>query len=125
MPMGSLPVRAHKASSLATLLDMSQPPDHEARFAALDVETRAARQDALAARHLAAAHDRDIADLAVKVDAIRSALNAHSVQTRERFDALERKMDNGFAEMRGKFDATAAGMEQIVRLLTGREQPGE
>lgn len=117
---------------------MAQPLDLEARVAALEAQvaeltanTRAAREDATAARHLAAARDRDIADLMVKVDANRSAINALGEQTREQFDAvgrrfdavdqrfegLERKVDNGFAEMRGKFDATAAGLDRITGLL--------
>lgn len=89
--------------------------------------------DATAARHLAAAGDRDLADLGVKVDANRAAINALGVQTAGRFeqvdrrfdqfdqrmDRLETKVDTGFAEMRGKFDQTAAGMARIVDLLTG------
>jgi len=92
-----------------------------------DIEKRAARDDAAAARHLAAARDRDIADLGVEVDSNRSAINALGEQTRERFDAvdrrfdaLERKVDDGFIEMRGKFDATAAGLDRIVTLLEER-----
>jgi BMFP domain-containing protein YqiC len=122
---------------------MVQPSDLEARVAALEArvgelatDTRVAREDAAAARHLAAARDRDIADLGVKVDANRSAINALGEQTRERFDAvdrrfeeLERKMDNGFTEIRGKLDATAAGLNQITGLLTTltnqqSDQPG-
>ncbi|NKQ52102.1 hypothetical protein HFP15_04320 [Amycolatopsis sp. K13G38] len=94
------------------------------RVGELTVEARAARQDAAAARH--------IADLAVKVDANRQAINVLAVQTREQFgavdrrfdavdrriDALERKVDDGFTEMRGKFDVTAAGLDQITGLLT-------
>jgi BMFP domain-containing protein YqiC len=88
---------------------MAAPDNIEARVAALEArigqvaaDAQVARQDAAAARHLAAARDRDIADLAVKVDANRSAINALGEQTRERFDAvdrrfdaLERKVDNG------------------------------
>jgi hypothetical protein len=113
---------------------MAAPDDIEARVAALEArigqvaaDAQVARQDAAAARHLAAARDRDIADLAVKVDANRSAINALGEQTGERFDAvdrrfdaLERKMDNGFVEMRGKFDMTAAGLERIAGLLEQR-----
>jgi hypothetical protein len=73
--------------------------------------------DAAAARYLAAAHDRDLADVGVKVDANRRAINALGEQTAARFDALENKVDTGFAEMRAKLDVTAAGHEQIVRLL--------
>jgi hypothetical protein len=64
--------------------------------------------DAAAARHLAAARDRDLADLGVKVDANRVAINALGEQTAA-----------GFAEMRGKLDAAAAGPQRIVDLLTG------
>ena len=84
-----------------------------------DVEEVAA--DAAAARHLAAARDRDLADLGIKVDANRSAINALGVQTAARFDRLEDEMRSGFTEMRGKLDQTAAGMQQIVELLTRRD----
>jgi hypothetical protein len=104
----------------------------EARIGEVAANARAAREDATAARHLAAARDRDIADLTVKVDANRSAINALGEQTRERFDAMDRrfdalerkvddgfrKVDDGFTEMRGKFDATAAGLDRITGLLT-------
>lgn len=46
--------------------------------------------------------DRDVtklaAELAVKVDANRAAINALGEQTRERFDALERKVNTGFRQ---------------------------
>jgi len=83
-----------------------------------DVEARLAA-DAAAARHLAAARDRDLADLGVKVDANRTAINALGRQTAGRFDQLEREMRTGFTEMRGKLDQTAAGQRHIVDLLTG------
>jgi len=73
--------------------------------------------DAAASRHLAAAHDRDLADLGVKVDANRKAINALGVQTAARFDRLEDEVRAGFAQLRSKFDQTAAGHEQIVGLL--------
>jgi hypothetical protein len=63
--------------------------------------------DAAAARHLAASRDRDLADVGIKVDANRSAINA-----------LGEQVASGFAEMRGKLDATAAGQAQIAELLT-------
>lgn len=104
---------------------MAYPSDLEARVAALEARFDDVAADAAAARHLAAARDRDLADLTVKVDANRKAINALGVQTAARFDRLEEKvnrleetMGNGFAEMRGKFDATAAGQQQIVTLLT-------
>ena len=98
--------------------------------------------DAAAARHLAVAGDRDLADLTVKVDALRKALNGLGLQTAarfeqvdrrfeqvdrrfeqvdRRFERLENKVDDGFAEMRFRFDQTAAGMAAIVDLLTPRD----
>jgi hypothetical protein len=86
-------------------------PVFEARLAAVEAHVEQV------ARHLAAARDRDLADLAVKVDANRSAINALSVQTAARIDQLEQRMDAGFAGIRGRFDQTAAGMQTIVALL--------
>jgi hypothetical protein len=114
-----------------TLPVMAQPHDLEARVAALETEVRKladrvrhSEQDAAAARVLAGGADRDVTDLGVKVDANRKAINALGEQTASRFDRLEEKIDNrftkidnGFAEMRGKFDATAAGQQQIANLL--------
>jgi hypothetical protein len=110
---------------------MTQPSDLEARVAALEARIEEVAADAAAARHLAAARDRDLADLGVKVDAHRSAINALSEQTAARFTRLEQDVrsgfaevhnrfagvDNGFAEMRGKLDQAAAGQQQIVELL--------
>jgi hypothetical protein len=93
--------------------------DVEARLAALEARMEVVAADAAAARHLAAARDRDIADLGVKVDANRAAINGLGVQTSARFDQLENEVRTGFAEMRGKFDQTAAGQQRIVDLLTG------
>jgi len=107
----------------------------EARLSELaDVESRIeeAAADAAAARHLAAARDRDLADLTIKVDAHRAAINALGVQTAARFDRLEgrfdglegrvdrleTKVDAGFAEIRGKLDQTTAGLGLIVKLLS-------
>jgi hypothetical protein len=97
---------------------MGSPADFEARLAAVETRLEEVAADAAAARHLAAARDRDLADLTVKVDANRTAINALGVQTAARFDRLENKVDTGFAEMRAKFDQTTAGMQQIVDLLT-------
>ncbi|MGH3568801.1 MAG: permease [Pseudonocardia sp.] len=97
---------------------MSNPSDVEARLAALESRMEEVAADAAAARHLAAARDRDLADLGIKVDANRQAINALGVQTADRFDLLEQRVDAGFAEMRSKLDQTAGGMQQIVNLLT-------
>lgn len=100
---------------------MANPSDVEARLAALEARMEEVAADAAAARHLAAARDRDLADLGIKVDANRQAINALGLQTAARFDRLEQHVDNGFAEMRARFDQTAAGMAQIVELLTARD----
>ena len=104
---------------------MPEAPDLDARVSALEVRMEEVAADATAARHLAAARDRDLADVGVKVDANRKAINALGVQTAARFDRLEGrvdrleyKVDTGFAEMRGRLDQAAAGHAQIVGLLT-------
>ncbi len=38
---------------------------------------------------------------------------------REYMYAMREDMDNGFIEMRSKFDVTAAGQQRIVELLQG------
>jgi hypothetical protein len=94
--------------------------------AALEVRMEEVAADAAAARHLAAARDRDIADLGIKVDANRAAINALGVQTAARFDRIEREMSDGFIQVRAKLDELAVGHEQIVGLLTTLiDRPGE
>ncbi len=105
-------------TQVGTLLPVANPSDVETRLAALEARVEEVAADTAAARHLAAARDRDLADLGVKVDANRSAINALGQQTAGRFDRLEHEMRTGFAEMRGKLDQTAAGQQQIVDLLT-------
>ena len=111
---------------------MANPSDVEARLRALEARVEEVAADAAAARHLAAARDRDLADLGIKVDANRSAINALGVQTAGRFDHLESRFDHlesrfdhledevstGFIEMRGRLDQTAGGQQQIVDMLT-------
>ena len=111
---------------------MPEPPDLDARVSALEVRIEEVAAEARTARHLAAAGDRDLADLGVKVDANLKAINALGVQTAARFDRLEGRvdrletrvdagfaaMDLGFAEVRGRLDQTAAGLAHIGDLLT-------
>jgi hypothetical protein len=124
---------------------VTQSPDHETRIGRLEVRMEEVATDAAVARHLAAANDRDYADLAVKVDANRKAINALGEQTRARFDQadarfdqvdahfeqLEAKVDAGFAElraghddlraaMRHGFDQSAAGFARIAELIESR-----
>src|SRR5688500_2097911 len=73
--------------------DMGSPADFEARLAAVEARHEEVAADAAAARHLAAARDRDLADLTVKVDAGRSAINGLGVQTAARFDLVDQRFD--------------------------------
>jgi outer membrane murein-binding lipoprotein Lpp len=119
---------------------MAEQPELEARVAALEVRMEEVAADAAAARHLAAARDRDIADLGIKVDANRSAINALGVQTAARFDRLEHnvaglreqvdtgfaRVDNGFAQIRGRLDEFATAQQHVIGLLnTLIDQPGD
>src|ERR687893_1661172 len=100
-------MRPGARSGAGTLRAMPAPDDLESRVAALEArmgqvatDAQVARQDAAAARHLAAARDRDLADLAVKVDANRSAINALGEQTRARFDQVDARFERLETEMR-------------------------
>jgi hypothetical protein len=124
---------------------MSQSPDHEARITRLETRVEEVAADAAAARHLAAMNDRDLADVGVKLDANRKAINALGEQTRAQFDQvdarferLEAKVDTGFAVMSAKFaehdqgfaamrhgfDQTAAGFARITTLIEGLKARG-
>ena len=106
-------------------------PEFEARLEAVEarVERTEARveravDDAAAARHLAAARDRDLADFATKIDANRKAINALGVQTAarfeqmdRRFDRLENEMRTGFANVRHLHDQTTGALTRIIALL--------
>ena len=117
---------------------MAQPNDLEARVAALETQVqelvdrvRASEQDAAAARVLAGGADRDVAQLQEEIRDFRQAttssfnamredltdLREDLTDLREDVTDLRTKVDNGFIEMRGKLDATAAGQQQIVGLL--------
>ncbi len=103
---------------------MAEPADIERRLTSLEsrledvaTDAAAARRDAGAARYLAAAHDRDLADLGVKVDASRRVINALGEQTAARFDQVDRRFDQLENEVCLGFATLAAGHEQIVGLL--------
>lgn len=105
-----------------------------------DVRRRlqAVEQDAAAARVLAGAADRDVGEIRAEIRDFRqattasfNALRADFVDLRqdfsdlrqdfsglrEDFSGLRDHVDRGFIEMRGKFDATAAGQQRIVELI--------
>jgi hypothetical protein len=106
---------------------MPESDDIEARVAALETrigrvaaDAQIAREDAAAARHLAAARDRDLADLTVKVDANRSAINALGEQTRERFDAIDRRfeaVDRRFEAVDRRFEALERKVDDGFRRM--------
>jgi methyl-accepting chemotaxis protein len=117
---------------------MSQPPDLEARVAALESRVEAltdrvhrSERDAAAARVLAGGADRDVEQIRGEIRDFKQATTASFNTMREDINDIRTEMhngfaemrrgfdevDRGFAEMRGRLDATAAGIEQIARLL--------
>lgn len=110
---------------------MAQPDDLEARVAALETQVRDlaervrhSEQDAAAARVLAGGADRDVAEIREEIRDFRqattssfNAMRADLTDLRTRVGDGFAQVDRGFAEMRGKLDATAAGQQQIVHLL--------
>jgi chromosome segregation ATPase len=109
---------------LATLCGMVQQPDLEARVAALETQVRDlgdrvrnSEQDAAAARVLAGGADRDVEQIRGEIRDFRQATTSSFNAMREDLTDLRQQMNDGFTEMRGKFDATAAGQQQIVDLL--------
>lgn len=114
------------------LLDMTEPSgDLETRVAALEARVgeladrlQHSEQDAAAARVLAGGADRDVDQIRGEIRDFRQATTSSFNAMREDLADLRKHVDDGFAkvergftEMRGKFDATAAGQQQIVSLL--------
>lgn len=114
--------------------------DLEPRVNALEHQVRdlsqrvgASERDAAAARVLAGAADRDVGEIRGELRDFRqattasfNALREDFVDLRNDFASLRNQFDRGFAEVRGKLDAAAAGQQQIVDLLhtfSGRERP--
>lgn len=99
-------------------------------------------RDAAAARILAGAADRDVSEFRTEMRGLRGDMNDLRTELRGEMSELRDEMqdfrnattasfnaqrqdfvdlrdhvDRGFAEMRGKFDGTAAGLQQITQLL--------
>jgi hypothetical protein len=96
----------------------------ETQVQELATRDRRSEQDAAAARVLAGAADREVTELRVELRDFRQATTSSFNAMREDLTDLRKEMnsrfaevDKGFAEMRGKFDAAAAGQHQIVNLL--------
>ncbi|NVN52727.1 hypothetical protein [Mycolicibacterium hippocampi] len=83
----------------------------------LSGRVRRTEQDAAAARVLAGAADRDVGELRGEIRDFRSATTAGFNAMRQDFVDLREHVDRGFTEMRGRFDGTAAGLEQVAQLL--------
>ena len=118
---------------------MAQPPDLEARVAALEARVselgervRRSEQDAAAARVLAGGADRDVTEMSAEIRGFReqntrvlNAMREDLTDLRSRVDDGLAEMRSGFTEMRGKLDAAAAGQQQIVGLLNTLIDRGE
>ena len=85
---------------------------------------RATEQDAAVARVLAGAADRDVTEIRAEIRDSRgattasfNALRQDFVDLRSHVDRGFEQVDSGFAEMRGRFDAAAAGQQRIVELI--------
>ena len=103
----------------------------EPRVAALEEQVRelrdrvrASEQDAAAARVLAGGADRDVGELGDELRDFRQATNTSFNALREDMLDMRQEMTGGFsdvatgfAEMRTKFDLTAAGQQHIAALI--------
>ncbi|MGB0970926.1 MAG: hypothetical protein ACPGVG_08175, partial [Mycobacterium sp.] len=80
-------------------------------------QVHANQRDAAAARVLAGAADRDVGEIRGELRDFRQATVASFNAMRQDFVDLRDHVDQGFTEMRGKFDGVAAGQQQILDLL--------
>lgn len=104
---------------------MNEPSgDLEARVAALEIRVgelaervQHSEQDAAAARVLAGGADRDVEQIRGEIREFRQATTASFNATRDDLTDLRAEMRNGFTEVRGRMDGTAAGLDQIASLL--------
>lgn len=111
---------------------MAGPSDLESRVAALETQVheltdrvQRSEQDAAAARVLAGGADRDVEQIRGEIRDFRQAtisgLNALRENQREQGTQLQELT----AEVRAKFDQTAAGQQQIADLLQRLIDQGE
>ena len=98
----------------------------------LTAKVQVTQQDAAAARVLAGAADRDVSEIRGELRDFRNATTANFNAMRQDFAGLRQdfadlrehvdrkfeQVDQGLMEMRGRFDAAAAGQQRIVDLLT-------
>ena len=91
----------------------------------LRARLRRAEEDAAAARILAGGADRDVGELGREFRAFRDQNNRLFTAMRADLTDLREHVDRGFGEMRGKFDAAAAGQQQIVDILSSMIEQGD
>jgi hypothetical protein len=103
---------------------MPEPDALEPRISAVEHEVQELRarvrhseHDATAARVLAGGADRDVEQIRGEIRDFRQATTASFNAMRADQNDLREHVDRGFAEMRGRLDAAAAGQQQIVDLL--------
>lgn len=89
----------------------------ETQVRELAVRVRNSEQDAAAARVLAGGADRDVEQMRAEIRDFRKTTMASFNAMREDLNDLRQKVDTGFTEIRGRLDATAAGMQHIADLL--------
>jgi hypothetical protein len=117
---------------------MAEPSgDLEARVAALEARVgeladrvQHSEQDAAAARVLAGGADRDVDQVRGEIRDFRQAATGGCNALCDDLIDLRSEMRSGFTEVRGRMDATAAGLDQIAGPLNtligqqGGDQPG-
>lgn len=108
-PQDKLHARADRAGSLY--------PVSKDDLEDINRRLRAAEQDAAAARVLAGAADRDVSEFRAEIRDFRNATMASFNALREDFGDLRTHVDQGFAGMRSKLDATASGQQTIADLI--------
>ncbi|ODQ86576.1 hypothetical protein BHQ17_20325, partial [Mycolicibacterium holsaticum] len=93
--------------------------DMESRVSALEEQVqdltgrvRATEQDAAAARVLAGAADRDVSKFRGEMRNFRRATTASFNALGRDFADRRTHVDDGFVEMRGRFDVMAVGQQQ-------------
>jgi chromosome segregation ATPase len=111
-------VREHRQARLMESGDLeSHVSSLEEQVRDLTGRVQSSEQDAAAARVLAGAADRDVSEFRGEIRDFRRATTASFNALRQDFVDIRTHVDNGFTEMRGKFDVMAAGQDQIVELL--------
>jgi hypothetical protein len=105
---------------------VSEPENIPERVTRLEYQVAEARKDAAAARILAGGADRDVSELRATLNGHTRVLNAIGETQREhgvRLNHLERKVDDGFAEMRAEMRDGFTGMREVyTKLNLGQAQ---